>query len=310
MKTNVFLSSTTKDLRDARKYLRNNLEPTCQNRINLCCFENDSCKKPHLSMQDACLSLVQDCEAIIIIIDWDYGTEFEKNREISITHAELREARKHDLKIIPLIRTQTFCEYWIWRNNPNKEIKYNHVKDPKVFTMLDEVSNIYCHVFDDFTDERVLEQIADTIDAIIMQSAAGTLNHVTLPSLSSGTQKDVRPTPTEPVASEKIATYIPEIDIPRFSNGDKLTADHMSKLFQAVYDAVKLNGLPMKPLKSFKTGDAFKPDDLNGLVGDIEEIYKHLGRTHPDWSFSKAEIGSIFEAAHMNEIVESVRAIL
>jgi len=270
------------------------------------------------------------------MFDRYYGTISDKYPDISITHAELREAVNHGLQIIPLVRTETWVEYWIWKKNPALDIKYNNVEDKRVFEMLDEVTHLPCSHFPSFIGDEVLNKIAQTIDAIL-EGALGTLDHVALPS---GTRKVIKPSPTKPIPKpaipkvpdkpipvesklptpEKTVTkesipvktepLAPVLDLPKFSNGGTLTADHMNALFQATYDAATLSALSIDPPKKWKSGDAFKPDDLNGLIKNIARIYNHIEQTPPKWSFGVFTIGSKFEATYMNELVDSVRALL
>lgn len=334
----VFLSSHMASLLDARSRLIKKIKCKCKNKVRLRCYEEDKHLFPNLGPAETYLALVRNCEAFVILFDQYYGEASGKAPNISPTHAELREAFKYQITIIPVARTQTWHEYKICRKNRDLVINYDYVKEPRLFEMLDEVFPV-CNVHDypSFISDEALTKIAEAIDAIVTDGGVGALDHVSLPSsdpevaeptttkptpeakrppipkeLVPGDSKT--PAPKKPASKDpppvRTKPPAPEINIPRFSAGDRLTADHMSTLFQAVYEATKLHGLPMDTPKKWKSGDAFKADDVNGLVSNIELIYNHIKRTPPKWSFGVFRRGSAFQADHMNELVDSVKAIL
>src|SRR5437899_7078029 len=99
----VFLSSTVEGLRDARLSLIERLERVCENRVTLVSYERDGRRYPTLTPEETCLTLVRDCEAYIVLLDQYYGNPSKTAPGISITHAELREAFKCGLIVIPVV---------------------------------------------------------------------------------------------------------------------------------------------------------------------------------------------------------------
>jgi hypothetical protein len=99
----VFLSSPVEGLRDARLSLIERLERVCDNRVALVSYERNGRRHPTLTPEETCLALVRDCEALIILLDQYYGASSTTVPGISITHAELREALRRGLAVIPVV---------------------------------------------------------------------------------------------------------------------------------------------------------------------------------------------------------------
>ena len=112
----VFLSSTTYDLLDARQYYLEKINNECPE-VELIYYEKHGCTVTGENEQEKCLNLVSQCKKIILLLDKYYGTKYAKNPSISITHAEVLEARKNNLKIIPIVRKQSWHEHKVWKKN-------------------------------------------------------------------------------------------------------------------------------------------------------------------------------------------------
>lgn len=178
---NIFLSSAVEGLGDARLSLIERLSARSDGRLSIVCYETHRHLYPTLTPEETCLRLVRDCEALIVLIDQYYGMEFTRDPTISITHAEVREARGLGLAVIPVVRTRTWHEFFVWRNNRDLKIRFAHVKEPQLFTLLEELYPQYnCHHYDNLTAEEALRQIAESLDAILSQGSSGVLGHVTL----------------------------------------------------------------------------------------------------------------------------------
>lgn len=79
----ILLSSTTEDLRYARTRLREGMVTDCPE-IKLICYEDEAHKYPGINIQEACLKLVEECQAIILLMDRKYGARYQKTPKISI----------------------------------------------------------------------------------------------------------------------------------------------------------------------------------------------------------------------------------
>jgi hypothetical protein len=101
-KMKVFLSSTTEDLTDARLTFIKQFEQICDQKIELISYEKhggDSILEP----EDTCFELVRKCQGSIVLLDKYYGTMCKRDKNISITHAEVRESLNLGLHIIPIV---------------------------------------------------------------------------------------------------------------------------------------------------------------------------------------------------------------
>src|SRR5437660_6530963 len=123
----VFLSSPVEGLRDARLSFIERMERICGGRMTLVCYERDAYRYPTLSPEETCFTLVRECEVLVVLIDQYYGTPCKSMPEMSITHAEVREGVNRGLTIIPVVRTQAWHEFAVWRKNPGQSIVFAHV---------------------------------------------------------------------------------------------------------------------------------------------------------------------------------------
>lgn len=329
----VFLSSTVRDLRDARAFLIEKMKQKCHNDIDLIHYEGDITSKPELDSEKACLSLVKDCKAFIILFDQYYGGNSKTHPGISITHAELREAVKFDLVIIPVVRTNTWCEYNVWKNNRTSkaDISYAHVIEPKLFDMIHEVSGRPCHIYDSFVGDEALTKIAEALDAIIFDGIVGTMSHTTLSEATSTTSLPIggadtlhfaEPVPVYPhnpsTASRPTAGAKPpphgksafSFIAPRFKPGQQLTHNDMNLLCWEVSKAAKRNGLDISPLITWTAGSPLTPEQMNQIISDIDTIYEHTNLDSPNWSFGPFKTGGALTADHLNEIWKNLGVFL
>ena len=294
----VFLSSTVEGLRDARLSLIERIERVCGNRITLVCYERDSRRYPKLTPEETCLTLVRDCRAIIILFDQFYGTPSKAAPGISITHAELREALKRGLIVIPIVRTQTWHEYAVWRANAGRPVSYAHVKEPRLFEMLDEVyPTCNCHVYENLTGEQAMSEIAAALDSVISEGATGAVQHVTLP-----------PEDVAPHAVPKMSPV--PIEVRQFADGQILRADDLNSLYQAVVEVARMRGLQIDHVMTWANGQTLTAAQLNVLLGHVVCIYTHSGRTPPVWSFGQFQDGHVLRASHLNEIGDRLKALV
>ena len=294
----VFLSSTVEGLRDARLSLIERIERICENRVTLVCYERQGRRHPTLTPEETCLRLVRECEAFIILLDQYYGAPSKTVPGISITHAELREALQLGLIVVPVVRTQTWHEYAVWRENAGRALAYAHVKEPRLFEMLDELyPRCNCHVYENLTGDDAMTEIAAALDAVISQRATGAIQHVALPAEAA---------PPRPALKASAAP----VDVPHFVDGQVLRADELNALYRAAVEVAKMLGLGITPAVTWATGHVLTAPQLNSLLGDVGRIYEHVGRPLPAWSFGQFQSGHVLRSSHLNEIGDSLKALL
>jgi hypothetical protein len=294
----VFLSSTVEGLRDARLSLIERIERVCQNRVTLVCYERDGRRYPTLTPEETCLTLVRDCKVFIVLLDQYYGTPSKAAPGISITHAELREALTRGLIVIPVVRTQTWHEYAVYRANAGQPVAYAHVKEPRLFEILDEVYQACnCHLYENLTGEEAMSEIAAALDSVISEGATGAIQHVTLP--------------VEEAAPPAAPTKSPApIQVPHIVDGQVLRPDDLNSLYRAVVEVAKMRGLDLAPAMTWANGQMLTAAQLNVLLGNVVRIYTHCGRTPPAWSFGQFRDGHVLRASHLNEIGDCLEALV
>lgn len=293
----VFLSSTVEGLRDARLSLMERIERVCEDRVTLVCYERDGRRYPALAPEETCLTLVRGCRALIILFDQYYGAPSRTAPGISITHAELREALNSGLIVIPVVRTQTWHEYAVFRANAGRSVSYAHVKEPRIFEMLEEVyARFNCHVYDNLTGEEALSEISAALDSVISKRATGAIQHVTLPAEEGA-----------PATALKRPAAL--VEVPQFANGQVLKADELNSLYRAVVEVARMRGLQLDPAVTWSNGQPLAAAQLNVLLGDVLRVYTHYGETPPVWSFGQFRDGHVLLASQLNEIGDSLRAL-
>lgn len=139
---NVFVSSTVFDLIDVRAELRDLLvalgaEPVMSDE-SLSAFE----VSPDANSIETCLSNVRQCDDFILILDRRYGPSLKNSGfpDVSATHLEYIEARKHKKRIHFFVRDRLDADYSIWKRNKKNEVKTKFAwvgpKDEPLFSLL------------------------------------------------------------------------------------------------------------------------------------------------------------------------------
>ena len=192
--------------------------------------------------------------------------------------------------MIPVVRTQTLHEYYVWRKNAEQQLSYAYVEEPRIFEMLHEVyQKCNCLVYEHFTGEKALLEIAVALDSVILEGATGVVQHVTLSAGEGGALV---------VPKSKSET----LEVPLFSDGKILSADDLNCLYQAVVSVAKMHGMKLVPAITWESGQTLKATQLNALLDDVVSIYKFCGLTIPVWSFRQFQEGHVLRASHLNEI--------
>lgn len=100
----IFVSSTVKDLKLVRKRLAKALEHP--GRIIRCSEELEFPVEPDVTSHDACLAVIRNCHAFVLLIGKRFGGEYQ-NQNKSITWREWEEARECGITPIVLVNKKT-----------------------------------------------------------------------------------------------------------------------------------------------------------------------------------------------------------
>lgn len=155
----IFVSSTCYDL----KYIRENMsyfiktlgyEPILSNEGSV--FYN-----PKVHTQDACLSEIENCQIFVLIIGGRFGCKF-KDKEISVTNAEYKQAVKLKKPVFTLVEEDVYNQQYLYNENKMntkidvENIIYPAVDSIKIFDFISEVSSYSINnavvPFKDFAD--------------------------------------------------------------------------------------------------------------------------------------------------------------
>jgi len=142
MAQNIFLGSTSRDLKDVRAVLRNFIPALG---FELICFEDPKFKKePGKHAHDMCLDNVMTCNIYVLIIDETFGDEYKgRNAEFngrSVTWAEVEVALNNNKIICVFVRRNVWLEKstWAWnRDKYNINIRPYYAKDTRVFEFIE-----------------------------------------------------------------------------------------------------------------------------------------------------------------------------
>jgi len=296
---------------DARRTIIKELRRVCENKIELVSYETDG-RNPNLNSEETCLQLVRNCEAIIVLLDQYYGTLYDKN--ISITHAEVKEALNKNSKIIPIVRTETWHEFLVWKKNPGIKLNFNHVEEPALFKLIEELYSrkINFQIYDEFTSTTTLLDIANSIFEILKNESIGSIQHIALPDGQYDAPKINNIIPLEEIPAEKQPTKITSISaskIQKFESGSKFTHKNMNDLIDILHNTASKRNVSLTPQKRYKAGSSLTSSDMNNFVENITTVYNSTGLNPPKWSFSRFRDGDVLRASYMNEIVEAIRKL-
>ena len=102
----VFISSTVYDLVDVRAEVEDLLRDLGLNPILSGSATSDFQPLPDENSIESCLVNLRACDAVIVILCRRYGPSLEKSgfEDLSATHLEYREARKHGKRVYMYVR--------------------------------------------------------------------------------------------------------------------------------------------------------------------------------------------------------------
>lgn len=139
MLPNVFISSTIIDLNYLREVVRDTIIELSY--LPIMSEFGDISYMDIESVDDACLTAIENCQIAIIIIGKRYGSIADNG--LSITHNEFRKARELGIPTIILINKEVLSFKNIYDSNkPSKEIQYPGMEDPiETFKFIDDIKN-------------------------------------------------------------------------------------------------------------------------------------------------------------------------
>lgn len=170
----IFLSSTCYDLRD----LRPEIEHYFKSKADEVLLSDRATfpVNPDQHRHDVCIENVKKCDLFLLVIDGRFGSEYHKNKNISITQAEFREAISENKRIIAFIRKEVWDERNLYKKNAETEIKLMFVKDKRLFQFIDEIQNhekgIWIEMFT--SSVEVKERLDNLYPRIVARSAETT----------------------------------------------------------------------------------------------------------------------------------------
>ncbi len=97
--------------------------------------------------------------------------------------------------------------------------------------------------------------------------------------------------------------------LPNVEPGQILTSKMMNDLVDKVISKAKIHGLAIHSTLNFRPRTIIRANDFNLLLSYVEQIYQHLGKTLPKWSFGKFAEGQIIHSSHFNEIIRRIEEI-
>jgi hypothetical protein len=100
------------------------------------------------------------------------------------------------------------------------------------------------------------------------------------------------------------------VEVPHFADGQVLRVDDLNTLYRAAVEVAKMRGLQVAPAITWANGQPLTAVQLNLLLADVVRIYTHCGRTPPAWSFGQFQDGHVLRASHLNEIGDSLQALV
>ena len=294
----IFLSSTVEGLRDTRITLVENIQKYCKEDIIVVCYEKDGKRFPRVEPEETCLKLVRECQALLLLVDQYYGTPSKSDPSVSITHLEVLEAQKLANTVIPVARTQTWNEFFVWRRNQDKDIEYAHVREPNLFKLMEHLfSTCNFHVYDNLTTGSAIEEIASAIDGILAQGVLGEVERTALPMETPALQPPPH-LPEQPVHEAKL---------PTFQDGQVLSSRELNALYRFIAERGRELGLQMSPKTVWKDHDLLTAEALNQMLDNLDSIYQCQGKKKPSWTFTRFRNKTPLRASQLNEIASAAK---
>jgi hypothetical protein len=152
----IFLSSTCYNLTDLRAEIEKFLSD--KGYTLLLSDRSNFPVNTGIHRHEVCVENVASCDLFILVIDSRYGAEYYKDKNISITWAELNEAIRTKREAIAFVRRDIFNERQTCRHNQKKGNNFDpfFVDNIKTFDIIDEIqkneAGIWMQPFDNSLD--------------------------------------------------------------------------------------------------------------------------------------------------------------
>jgi hypothetical protein len=218
----VFLSSTCYDLPDLRAELEQFLQ---EKGHGILLSDRETFPvNPGVHRHDVCIDNVKLCDLFILIINKRYGAPYHRDKSVSITHAEFRQAIASKKQVIVYVRRNVFDERMSFQKNHTADKPYNpvYVDKNEVFTFIDEIqkdeTGIWLQQFDNSVQvKQSLLKVFDVLAATKKDKPA----EVKVADLSRETQEYISKRYTAKTKDkvtnsliESILKHIPENMVP------------------------------------------------------------------------------------------------
>lgn len=150
---NVFLSSTCYDLADVRGVLE--LYFTRRGDTIVLSDRTSFPVDPSAHRHDLCVQRAGEADLLVLVIDQRLGAPYVRDKSISITHAEFREAAAKSVPVLAFVRRGIWTERHVFKLSLTSD-KGASETDARRFALLDEVQDhsrgTWMHEFDDVTN--------------------------------------------------------------------------------------------------------------------------------------------------------------
>lgn len=135
-RTKVFVSSTSKDLRDVRASVREHIRNLGHEVV---AFESpDFSSNPSKDTCEACLNEVRNSDVLILILDRRYGARYKGSNK-SFTRLEYDTARAKGIPIFVLVSSEALIGRQFYLDNGRPRNMKWGVDDPDLFDFIDEI---------------------------------------------------------------------------------------------------------------------------------------------------------------------------
>ena len=136
-KPRIFLSSTFYDLRHVRgeleRFIREmGYDPVLNERGNITYGSEKA-------LEEYCYQEIEKVHIVVSIIGGRYGTQSALDGQYSISNMELRTALAQKKQVYVFIESGVMSEYRTYVINKDRDIKYSHVDDRRVYEFIDQI---------------------------------------------------------------------------------------------------------------------------------------------------------------------------
>lgn len=132
----VFVSSTCYDLKAVREVIGNFITELGHEPI-MC--ESNIYYKQYCLPEQSCYDEIEESDILVHIIGGSFGSDSQVMEDISVAEAEVVTAIKLHKPIFIFLYNPVLQEYYLYEKNKKRKMRYNVVKNPKVFSFIEYI---------------------------------------------------------------------------------------------------------------------------------------------------------------------------